>query len=743
MRIQPHHVESHSRKGNTVTYDCDNGYIKITECNKHIVHFCFTLNKEKRGGSLIDCKGNDASTRILLDDLTVRVDRDTAQMVILDKQEIPILRLLECGLEPQEVNGRPTHHLHAVFHAPDDEHYYGLGQHQLGWMDHRGKEVQLWHDYTAEGGEIIAISSFITNKRYGVLFDNASRMAVTPGKQGKTKWWAEVADAVSFFVIYGETTEQIYSGYRFLTGATPIPPLAALGYIQCKQRYKTQAEILDVARKYRAKGYPCDILVVDWFHWKTLGDLDLNESEWPDPTAMNRELRDMGYRVMISCWPRFMKDSRHFAKLEKNGWFMKDDHGKTVYGTPEDQRGALIDTTNPEAARWYWDTIRDSYAEKGFCYWWLDENEPDISPHSFQLHAGDGASVHNLYPLTHTRGVFEGHRRDLNDRCFILSRSAFHGAQQFGTTFWSSDIHPTWDVLRRQIPAGLNFCASGFAYWSSDIGGWQELPDSTPDNRSCESLLVASGKEFSLPPEQADYPELYVRWFQFGTFCPTFRTHGTRPENEVWSYGREAEKILVKYLNLRYRLLPYIYSLAYHTHVTGAPFMRALALDFAYDSNALDIKDEYMFGPAFLVAPVTQQGDTSRMVYLPTGTRWYNYWTGESYDGGQTIRVEAPIDTIPLFVRAGSIIPHGEIIQHTGCPQNNIELWVYEGSDGTFKLYRDDGQSYKYEEGDYTLIDIEWEDTSKKINVRGDKEDLFHRPQDEWLRRIQKNPATC
>ena len=761
--IRPGTVKLVSQDGSTVTLDCETGRVRVTPYRANVVHFAFF--PEKRGQDpfvrstlrAYRQKGPDPFSpmwgieaepeadldvkletgrevcHVRTDAMTIELERRSAQVAFLDPAGEVLLRSADYALEPADVSGESTHHLHLSFDAPDDERYYGLGQHQLGWMDHRGKEVLLWHDYQAAGGEIIAVPFLVTIRQAhggcGFVLDNPSRAKVTPGKDGKTTWWAEVADAISFFVIAGETADEIYEGYKFLTGATPLPPVAALGYIQCKQRYRTRDELMQVARTYREKRYPCDVLVVDWFHWKTLGDLDLDGESWPDPKGMNDELREMGFQTMISCWPRFMKESTHYDTLEANGWFMKKPDGTTLYGTPEDRRGALIDTTNPDAAAWYWETIRKSYAAKGFTSWWLDEDEPDICPHGYHLHAGTGARVHNLYPLTHTRAVYEGHRRDLPERCLILSRSAYHGAQKNATTFWSSDIHPTWDVFRRQIPAGLNFCGSGMPYWSSDIGGWQALSGE-------ESPTMAE-----LLSRHPDYVELYVRWFQFGAFCPTFRAHGTRPENEVWSYGAEAERILVKYLKLRYRLLPYTYSLAWRTHRTGAPFMRALFMDFPDDPNVRDITDEYMFGPAFLVAPVTGQGKTEREVYLPAGTSWYDYWTDEKHQGGRTVTAKAPLEVLPLYVRAGAIIPHGEVIQHTGEEQRQIELWVYEGTGGTFELYRDDGRTYAYEHGDFTLVTVAWDDTAKTIRIEGDDEGLFARPEAAWLKRIGEGSA--
>ncbi len=686
----------------------------------------------------VEITDTESGYTFTLPNLEAQVDRATGKVSFSDARGRRLTELTGYGLSPAEVSGESTFRVSATFVASDDESYYGLGQHQFDMMDQRGRAVRVWHDYHGENGEgeSIGVPFLVTNKHYGVIFDNPSRTTCTPGVDAQTAWTSEVGDALSFFVVSGDTADDIYFAYRTLTGETPMPPKSALGYIQCKQRYRTQDEMLAVARKQREKGYPCDIFVVDWDHWKVRGDLDLDTDYWPDAAAMCAEMKSMNLRVMMSIWPRFMKESRHYDALESRGWFMKDAEGNTVYGIPEDQRGAVIDTTNPDAGEYYWNAVREGYATKGFTSWWTDENEPDVCPYPFYLHAGTGARVTNIYPLTHTRAVYEGHRRDMPERCLILSRSAYLGAQSNGTTFWSSDISATWDFYRRQIPAGLNFCATGFAYWSSDIGGWQPLPEK-PERVPVKVLL---------DPEPAreiiglhdDYPELYVRWFQYGSFCPTFRAHGTRKENEVWSFGPEAEKILVKYLKLRYRLMPYIYSLAHNNNRTGAPFMRSLWMDFPNDPNVRDIRDQYMFGPAFLVAPVTAQAAESREVYLPAGASWYNFWTGEMFDGGRSITVDAPIDTLPLFVKAGSVIPVGESIQHTDQKQKNIELHVYPGADASFDLYDDDGTTYAYEQGDFSLTSIKWNNAAGKIEITGDKAGLFSGSESQWLKIVAR-----
>ena len=425
---------------------------------------------------------------------------------------------------------------------------------------------------------------------------------------------------------------------------------------------------------------------------------------------------------------------------------MKDAAGNTLNGNMEDQRGALIDTTNPEAGQWYWEKIRDNYAAKGYTSWWQDENEPDICPHTHYLHAGTGARIHNIYPLTHTKAVYEGHRRDRDDRCLILSRSAYFGAQKNGTTFWSSDIYPTWDVFKRQIPCGLNFCATGFAWWSSDIGGWQASPEADKavqiegterEEENYQSLLMDT-QESDSAEAVANYTELYVRWFQYGAFCPTFRAHGTRDANEIWSFGPDAEVIMEKYLKLRYKLMPYIYTLAWQTHKTGAPFMRALFMDFSHDSKVRDIKTQYMFGPALMVAPVCEEAATTREVYLPEGCGWYDYWTNAYYEGGQTVTVDAPLDVLPLFVREGSIIPHGEVVAHTGISQKEIELWIYEGKNAEFELYGDDGLSYNYEDGKFQLTNLTWNEADQSLNIENDTQELFKGAPETYIKRISK-----
>ena len=605
----------------------------------------------------------------------------------------------------------------ANFASPDDEHYYGLGDNHEGFLDHRGHPVRCWNDYTSPAAPTTCVPFLVTNKGYGLVWDNPSKTTIVPGFNERTTWSSEVGDRVSFFVIAGATADELYAGYRLLTGPTPMLPKAAYGYIQCKQRYASQEEVLSVAKGYRDRHLPADVMVVDWFYYTKMGQMDMDPKAWPDPAAMNKQLHAMGFETMISVWPRFVPDDRFYQELLQKGWLIHTADGKPIDGQPYDRAGSDIDTTNPEAAAWYWKTIRDNIISKGFDSLWADETEPDLPPNGAYYKIGPGTQFYNVYPLFHTAALYDGFRKDEpQKRALILSRDAYLGVQRNGAIVWSSDIYPTWDTLKRQVPTGLDFAASGITYWSNDTGGWQYLP---AEHHPAHAPLLDPSDARDNVGAYDDYPELYTRWFEYASFLPIFRSHGSRRTNEVWSYGKQAEPILEKYLRLRYQLMPYIYSLGYQTWLNGAPFMRALPLDFPDDANVADLRDEYMFGPAFLVAPVTEQGATSRKVYLPAGADWYNYWTNEKLKGGQTITVAAPIDTMPLFVRAGSIIPMGAEVESTHQVQAIAKVRVYPGADASFTLFSDDGMTYAYEKGAGSITKLHWDDARQHLTHEG------------------------
>ena len=637
-----------------------------------------------------------------------------------------VLSMTGWDMSPHEAAGEKTYRVGANFAVTAGEHYYGMGQNQesLGPLDLRGRVVDCKHQYDAPAGETVCVPFMVSSKGYGIVWDNPSDTQFVAAVNGHTSLSSNVGERISFFIITGNTPEEIYEGYARITGKTPIPPKAAFGLIQSKARYDSQAEVLRVANTYRQKGYPLDIMVVDWFYWTRMGQMDIDPAQFPDPDAMNKQLHDMGMKSIISIWPRYETAGRYYNELDTKGFLLKDKDGKTVdgLGYRSDRTGALIDSTNPKARQWYWAHARDNILSHGFDYPWLDETEPDLVPDGYFFSIGSGDRYHNVFPLLHVEGVQQGMRDwKPNTRTLILARAAYLGSQRTGALFWSSDINPTWEALTRQIPTGLNMTASGIAYWGNDIGGWQWLPQTTD---ATKAPLLDPSDARDVVGQNNDYPELLTRWFEYGTFLPTLRLHGSRSHTEIWAYGKQAESVMAKYDKLRYELIPYIYSSAKHTYDTGAPFMRALWMDFPNDPKVADIGTEYMFGPDFLVAPVTEQGQTEKDVYLPAGTDWYNYWTNEKVTGGQWIKVAAPIDQIPLFIRAGAILPIGSDIQSTATRQTIAAVKVYPGKDGDFALYDDDGTSYDYEKGKGTVTHLHWSEATQTLTANGDDKAL-------------------
>jgi alpha-D-xyloside xylohydrolase len=630
----------------------------------------------------------------------------------------PVVKMTGWEMAPQEVNGEKTFKVGAGFSVAPDEHFYGMGQNQEGILDLRGRTIDCRHNYDAPAGETVCVPVLVSSKNYMIVWDNPSATTVSAGLHNATHIQSQVGERVSFYVVTGKNSDELYQGYRLLTGTTPLPPKAAFGLIQSKARYESQKELMSIAEGYRSRGYPLDVMVLDWFYWTRMGQLDIDHNFFPDPAGMNRQLHDWGMHSIVSIWPRFEREGRYYDLLASRGWFLKEKDGEPAYGLPvrSDRAGALIDSTNPEARNWLWGKIRDNILSQGFDWTWLDETEPDLVPAGKFYSLGSGDRYFNLYPLMHTKVVADGIAKERPSfRNLILARAAYLGAQSSGAIFWTSDVAPTWEALKRQVPANLNMAASGIAYTSSDTGGWS-FPNGPEAKRP---VLVDPAGATAMPPSYRDYPELFVRWFQLNTFTPTLRVHGQRPATAIWQYGKAAEPILADFLRLRYQLMPYIYSLGYQTYRSGAPFMRALFMDFPNDPQVAGLTDEYMFGPAFLAAPVLDQGTTSRRVYLPAGTDWYDWWTNKRYSGGQWVDAAAPIERIPLFVRAGSIVPLGAAIQNTSERQALTEIRVYPGANASFTLYDDDGVTNAYKSGGGRSATLRWDDSSGHFTANG------------------------
>ncbi|HWF66126.1 MAG TPA: TIM-barrel domain-containing protein [Acidobacteriaceae bacterium] len=589
--------------------------------------------------------------------------------------------------QPVKLDGNKPYRVMDRFATDNTEGFYGLGQHQNGMFNYTGSTVELGQQNTD-----IAIPLLVSSKGYGLLWNTASLSFFDNRFAPALSISSIAANAVDYYFLYGPEMDGVIHEYRQLTGHAPMFPQWAFGFMQSKDVYHSQAELLDIARRYRTEHLPMDVLVQDADWWKKQGDLEFNKN-YPDVPATLKELGDEHVHTMISVWGLFDGDSANLRTLRRKHWEIPGTH--------------VYDPTNPAAVDFFWSILPGPLLRQGWESFWLDSSEPEESyPHGGDailqdktLAIGSGAMYTNIFPFMHTGGIAQHWRKAAPDkRVLLLTRSAFLGQQRHGTIVWSGDLYPTHLQFQRQIPAGLNFALSGMPYWTTDIAGYWPLYE---------------GASMMTPADQ----ELYARWFQFGAFCPIFRTHGRRNQNEIWAYSK-VEPILIQYDKLRYRMLPYLYSLAWKVTSEDYTIQRPLLMDWRTDPKVLNVADEYMFGPAFLVSPVWKEGATRRDVYLPAAAAWYDFWTGKRLAGGQDLTVAAPLETLPLFVRAGSIVPLGPEIEYTGQkPSDPMDLRVYRGADGSFSLYEDEGDTYGYEKGRYAVIPMHWNDASSTLTL--------------------------
>jgi alpha-D-xyloside xylohydrolase len=595
------------------------------------------------------------------------------------------------------VNGEKTLHAERFTNMWDtQEAFYGLGQHQAGVWNYRGEDVALSQDNTN-----ISVPLLLSSNGYGIFWNNGSRSRANNRFVHALYLSSEVADSIDYYFLYGPDFDKIIAAYRDLTGQAPLFGKWAYGFWQCKNRYDSQQELESIAKRYRDLHIPLDNIVQDWFWWNTMGEPVFNKN-YPDPEGMIEALHKLHVHLMISVWPFFRPGSPVYADMDKRGFFVE----RTKVAGFHPAGMALYDAFNPDARNYYWKLMNDALFRIGVDAWWLDTTEPETEGRETNLLVtsrtalGNGARYPNEYPLLTTTAVYDGQRAASDQkRVFILSRSGYAGIQRNATAMWSGDVDPNWETFRRQIPAGLNFSLSGLPYWTTDIGGF-----------------------VSANPDDPAYRELFIRWFEFGTFCPIFRVHGTRTtnQNELWSYGAEAQKTLVSFDKLRYRLMPYIYSLAWKTTHEGYTIMRPLVMEFRGDTRAQNVGDQFLFGPAILVNPVTEPGATSRHLYLPDA-KWFDFWTGTAIAGPRAIDAPAPIDRLPLYVRAGSILPIGPEVEFASeKSQDAIEIRVYPGASGGFTLYEDENDNYNYEKGAYSTIPFLWDDAAHSLTI-GDR----------------------
>jgi alpha-D-xyloside xylohydrolase len=547
----------------------------------------------------------------------------------------------------------------------------------------------------------------------------------TPSAENATALWSQAGDGIDYYFVYGPRLDDVVAGYRRLTGSAPMIPRWAFGLWQSRERYVTAQESLDVVKGFRSRGIPFDNIVQDWRYWEDgrWGSHEFDPARFPDPDAWIRAIHELHAHVMISVWGKFYPGTASFTAMREHGYLYErnlSEGTRDWLGEPY----TFYDAFNPGARRLFWEQIDAALFRRGIDAWWMDATEPDIRPtptldgqrdYVNPTALGPGAFVLNAYSLLNSAGVYEGQRAAAPDqRVFILTRSAFAGQQRYAAATWSGDSSSTWTAMRKQIPAGLGFSVSGLPYWTMDIGGF--------------SVPVRFSDKDAKPADVEEWRELNTRWFEFGAFVPLLRVHGQFPYREMWEFGGDsspAYRAELKFDRLRYRLLPYLYSLAAAVTHENATMMRPLVMDFTGDLRARDIGDQYMFGPALLVNPVTEYHARSRRVYLPGSDPWIDLWTGKAMAAGQYIEADAPFDSIPIYVRAGSIVPLGPELQYTSeKAPDPITLLVYTGRSGSFSLYEDDGVSYAYETGSYSRIRIAWDQDNQTLVV-GAREGAF------------------
>ncbi len=811
---------------------------------------------------VIEIKKEEQSNYLILstNKLSVKINYKTGNVEFYNPEDKNvILKEQQYIFNPVVYIDDSAYSVEQKFILTPDEGVYGLGQHQMGIMNYREKKVLLAQSNTEASNPFL-----ISTRNYGILWDNYSLTEYRDNGKNEASFWSDVADNIDYYFVYGHNMDSVIKGYRILTGHAPLYGKWAYGYWQSKEHYDNQQEITSITRKYRQLKYPIDNIIQDWDYWNgapNWGSMQFDKTLFPEPEKMIAEFHKNNFHFMISIWPAMGPNTEVYKEMESKGYLYK----------PIGWAGfKYYDAYNPGANALYWEYLKKGLASKGIDAWWMDSTEPDVvnaltkESSNYELkkmgknYLGTFARYLNTYSLVMTENIYKNWRRDFPEkRCYILTRSTFAGQQRNAATTWSGDIGANWQVYRNQISAGINHSMSGIPYWTFDIGAFVI--------GAYEGVFMTGGKNPA-------YQEFYTRMFQFGAFSPIFRSHGSETPREMWEFG-EFTPVLVKFANLRYRLLPYIYSLAWKITTEGYTLMRGLPMDFAADKNTYNIDDEYMFGNAFLVAPVTeymyytppqpsvkigpeyfktndgkpgllahyykddkykvlgkeqidknidvfwytgrpeyvtdsmfsirwegkllpketgkyqfhmksfdakriyidgkqlpivytsveQYTDTLhfeagkeyqivvetenrstgaarmqlfwktpsifakekqearqkiRTLYLPQATGWYNFWTGEKMEGGKNITVDAPIEIMPLFVKAGSIIPMGPFLQYsTEKPANPIELRIYPGSNGEFVLYEDENDNYNYEKGIYSTIKFAWNDKDRTLII--------------------------
>ena len=536
-----------------------------------------------------------------------------------------------------------NYHLSVRFESSDDEKIFGMGQYQDPYLDLKGCALELGHRNSQA-----CVPFIISNKGYGFLWNNPGIGKVTFGKNA-TEWEARSTKQMDYWITAGDDPKEIEHRYADVTGKVPMMPEYGMGFWQCKLRYQTQEELLNIAREYKARNLPIDVIVIDFFHWPHQGEWKFDKDYWPDPEGMVKELEEMGIKLMVSIWPTVDEESENREVMEDAGMLIRSERNTRFRQLGD---AAIIDVTNPETRKFVWSRIKENYYDKGIKIFWLDEAEPELARYEFEhfrYYRGTDMEIGNIYPREYARMCYEGMEAEGQENIVNLLRCAFAGSQRYGALVWSGDIDSSFRSLRNQLRAGLNMGIAGIPWWTTDIGGFH------------------GGNIY-----EDSFKEVLTRWFEFGAFCPVMRLHGVRlpiqppigtsgggkcisgADNEVWSYGEQVYEICRKYMELREQMRPYVRQLMAEAHENGDPIMRPMFYEFPDDPKAWEIDDTYMFGPDLLVAPILYENQRERTLYLPEG-KWRNLHDGIIYEGGREVTVEAPIDVLPVFAKDGKL----------------------------------------------------------------------------------------
>ncbi|MDP4179708.1 MAG: glycoside hydrolase family 31 protein [Bacillota bacterium] len=716
IQVKALSVSSYAADTNGVTFTMNSGKMRLQVCKEDIIRVQYTtassipsktslsVNKVWDKPSFNVTESGD-TVIITTSRMKAKVNKSNGSIAYTDLSDKVVLSedsTNSKSLTPATVEGVSTNKIQTIFNSPTDEALFGLGQTQDSVMNRKGTTAHL-----ANGNMWIYIPVLVSNKGYGIFWDNysASDFYGNDSSNTKYRYVSEAGDMVDYYYFYGPSIDQVVAGYRTATGSAPLYPKWAYGLFQSKDYYNSQSELLAVKDGYRNNKIPLDCIVQDWNYWSpyTWGSHFMDESRYPNPTTLMNTLHSANVHGMISIWPEYEYTSSPKKTGDQDNYNALNSIGALF---PSGGNHHFYDTLNANARTLVYQQIYDRLIGKyGWDGIWADNTEPQAYPDSVNMRTvntalGKGAFYINAYPLGHSEALYEGWRKvgPSQKRVYILTRSGFAGQQRYGTTCWSGDIDCNFATFAKQIPAGLNFSITGMPYWTTDIGGYWGHPGRVDWTTSANN-------------------EMFTRWFQFGAFNPIFRVHGGGSRElygSQWSASTKAT--LLKFDNLRYRLMPYIYSLAWKVTNESYSMMRPLVFDYQNDSNVYNIKDQFLFGPSFLVNPVTTAGATSRSVYFPSGT-WYDFWSGSTVNGGNRATVNAPLSDMPLYVKAGSIVPMGPYIQYASQSIDPLEIRIYKGQNGAFTLYEDEGDTYNYESGKYSQIKFTWNESTQKLTI--------------------------